>query len=241
MTTKPLQDHELTISVSSKNGVNVTVQCRDQVPDLMSRFSDAVQRCARISFLVKTGYERSVLKATRNLPWYARMTVRQHLLRDRALRFEALLKNWFPEKPGPEAHVTAHQEVVAEPAPVRVEGAVQKPGSSAAAAAESKTLIEAPATPVIVVRKTVKTPPEWARESPAPERVAPPLEPARTVAAEPAERKDFAIGERRASAGTAHSGLAVPRPSLIEVLEAQQPLPKVVPYNVMDRTRGRGR
>ena len=238
---KPPQDHELTISVSSKNGVNVTVQCRDQVPDLMSRFSDAVQRCARMSFLVKTRYERSVLKATRDLPWYARMTVRQHLLRDRALRFEALLKNWFPEKAAPAVNVSAHQKVVTQPPPVRGETPVQRELTTAPSAAEPKGLIEAPAKPVIVVRKTVHMVPKADREPAIPDRIAPSLEPVRSEPAATAVTKEFAIGERRQSAGTAQSGPTVSRPSLIEALEAEQPLPKVVPYNVVDRTRGRGR
>lgn len=86
------QHHKLDISVQAGGGITVNVHYRDQVPDLFSRFSDEVRKRARYWFLWPTPYERQVWKATKTMPRWARETVRQHILHERAVRIDELLK-----------------------------------------------------------------------------------------------------------------------------------------------------
>jgi hypothetical protein len=131
-----LQNHVMDITVTNGGEVSVKVHFRDQVPELLSRFPLTVARMARMSFWLKSPYERKLLKAARSMPWWARRTVRQHLLRDRAVRIEALLKRIEQRRRSrlarQAAHIEAHQRVRAEALPERIPSAPSRPASASA-------------------------------------------------------------------------------------------------------------
>lgn len=86
------QHHQMDVTVSGSGELSVKVHYRDHVPDLLARFSDEVrQRAARFVWW-RTRYERQLLKACREMPDWAKATVRQHLLHERAVRIEARMQ-----------------------------------------------------------------------------------------------------------------------------------------------------
>lgn len=80
--------HELEVTVGAKGLVEAKVQLRDKVPDLMSRFPKAIQRQAGRFLWISTRYERRLWRACKEMPWWAKATIRQHILHQRALRIE---------------------------------------------------------------------------------------------------------------------------------------------------------
>lgn len=86
-----LQPHQLTLTTSTGGKIEIHVVHKDRVPDLLSRFSQAVQRRAARWLRWPSSYERRVWRACKGMPWWARATVRQHLLHDRATRIQARL------------------------------------------------------------------------------------------------------------------------------------------------------
>lgn len=85
------QHHQLDISVSDKGGLDVKAHYRGHVPDLLSRFSDEVRARALRFVWWKTRYERRLLRASRDMPDWAKATIRQHILHERAVRIAAKL------------------------------------------------------------------------------------------------------------------------------------------------------
>lgn len=86
------QHHTLDISVSSGGEVKINVTYKDRVPDLLSRFPEAVRRRAVRWLHWPSSYERKVWRACKGMPRWARETVRQHLLHERATLIDAHLK-----------------------------------------------------------------------------------------------------------------------------------------------------
>lgn len=86
------QHHGLTIKVGSDGKVDVHVEYREAVPDLISKFPPEVQRLARRWFWWPTQYERDVWSACLTLAPWARATVHQHILHERALWVTAMMR-----------------------------------------------------------------------------------------------------------------------------------------------------
>jgi len=92
--------------VSGKGELDVKVHFRGQVPDLLSRFSDEVRARAQRFVWWKSRYERRLLRAIRLMPEWAKETVRQHILHERAVRIEAKTAGrGAPAERGPEIGV----------------------------------------------------------------------------------------------------------------------------------------
>ncbi|MEQ1716953.1 MAG: hypothetical protein ABL907_13355 [Hyphomicrobium sp.] len=104
-----VQHHQMDISVTAGGEVSVKLHYRDAVPDLTSRFSEAVQKRAQRLFWWRSGYERKLWKAAREMPPWARETVRQHILHERASRIEAKLKRLEAKRLQRELKMAAHQ------------------------------------------------------------------------------------------------------------------------------------
>lgn len=117
------QPHQLDITVQNGGDIKLNIQYRDHVPDLMSRFSDEVRKRARYWFLWPTPYERKLWKAIEHAPRWARETVRQHILHERALRIDQRLKERAAKAAAKEktVQVTAHRAGATDVAEVRPE------------------------------------------------------------------------------------------------------------------------
>lgn len=113
------------ITVAAGGEISVKVHYKDRIPDLLSRFPKAVQQRAKRLFWWPSPYERKLWKAAQRMPRWARETVRQHILHERAALIQAKLQR-FEEKQKEralrqQAQMTAHQTVVVpEPVPVPV-------------------------------------------------------------------------------------------------------------------------
>ena len=92
------QHHAMDIRVSLDGKLEVKVAYRDRIPDLVSEFPLAVQRRARRMFYRPNAYERQLWTAARTMPAWARETVRQHILHERALDIEARMKRSVDRK-----------------------------------------------------------------------------------------------------------------------------------------------
>ena len=112
------QHHQMDITVTGKGELDIKMHYRDQVPDLMSRFSDEVQRRARRLFWIRSPYERKLWKAARLMPPWARETIRQHILHERAVLIDARLRRLQEQQRQRqlqrEAQVTVRQERLPE-------------------------------------------------------------------------------------------------------------------------------
>ncbi|MGD9829700.1 MAG: hypothetical protein AB7U66_13320 [Hyphomicrobiaceae bacterium] len=221
------RDHELSITVSSGGAVDFKVHYRDQVPDLLSRFSSAVVRKAKLRFWLKSRYERRVLRAAKGMPRFAQRTIRQHLLRDRALLIAEREAVKAERQRRKEARITAHQKVVARddtrrdtpPRSAEAPGRIEARTSDAGGHAQSR--------PVAATQRERPT-------GAAPSRVVPSPEPV-----QPERRGDDPVGRLLARAGTAWSPAAPPRLSLLDRLDREQPIPKAIANPATDRSRGR--
>jgi hypothetical protein len=120
------------ITVAAGGEISVKVHYKERIPDLLSRFPKAVQQRAKRLFWWPSPYERKLWKATQDMPRWARETVRQHILHERAALIQAKLQR-LEEKQKEralqqQAKITAHQAVVVsepEQAPVVVKSAEQ--------------------------------------------------------------------------------------------------------------------
>ncbi len=92
------QHHAMDITVMSGGEIKVQVHYKDKVPDLLSRFPLAVQQRARRWLYWPSRYERKVWKATKGMPRWARETVRQHLLHERAEEIHSRLQRTAARK-----------------------------------------------------------------------------------------------------------------------------------------------
>lgn len=92
------QHHQMDISVSAGGAIKVEVHYKDRVPNLLERFPAAVQRRARSLFWWPSRYERQLLKATKDLPPWAKKTVWQHIFHERAQVVEARLQRAAEKK-----------------------------------------------------------------------------------------------------------------------------------------------
>mgnify|MGYP001180937468 FL=1 len=108
------RDHELNITVRSGGGIDVKVVYRDKVPDLLAGFSEEARRRARRWSWMPTADERRLWRATRGMPRWARETVRQHILRERAERIEAKLRDKAERAAERQAQRQARMEAVRE-------------------------------------------------------------------------------------------------------------------------------
>lgn len=86
------QHHQMDVTVSGNGELSVKVHYRDHVPNLLARFSDEVRKRASRFVWWKTRYERKLLKKNRDLPDWAKATIRQHLLHERAVRIESRMQ-----------------------------------------------------------------------------------------------------------------------------------------------------
>lgn len=85
------QHHTMTVTVSAGGEIKVDVVYKDRVPDLLSGFTADVQRLAKRFLWWPNAYERKLWRAARGMPFWARATIRQHILRERAERIQARL------------------------------------------------------------------------------------------------------------------------------------------------------
>ncbi len=131
------------ISVSAGGAIKVEVHYKDRVPNLLERFPAEVQRRARSLFWWPTRYERQLLRATKDLPPWAKKTVWQHIFHERAQLVEARLqrvaeRNKQKELQRQVAMTAVHKGVAVEvipdqgAAPERVSGTVDRPAFVAA-------------------------------------------------------------------------------------------------------------
>lgn len=104
-----MQPHALNITVDGNGKVDVQVNYKDRVPDLMSSFSPEVRRRAALGLLFASRYEWKVLLACDGMPRWAVDTVRQHLMFERAVRIDARLKRRAERK-----RLRAEQQAVRE-------------------------------------------------------------------------------------------------------------------------------
>lgn len=86
------QHHSMDVTVTGDGEIAVKVQYRSRTPDLIGKFSAEVQRLAMRPFRWPNPYERKLHRAARHMPPWARETVRQHILHERATRIEAQLQ-----------------------------------------------------------------------------------------------------------------------------------------------------
>lgn len=108
------RDHELNITVRSGGGIDVKVVHRDKVPDLLAGFSEEARRLARRWSWMPTVAERRLWYATVGMPRWARETVIQHILRERAERIEAKLRDKAERATKRQAQRQARMEAVRE-------------------------------------------------------------------------------------------------------------------------------
>jgi hypothetical protein len=153
------QHHQLDISVTGNGELQIKVHYRGQVPNLLARFSDEVRARAMRFVWWKTRYERRLLRASRHMPDWARATIRQHILHERAVRIEAKLKVEAEKRRLKEqqrsAKIVATQRVTA-PEPVR-----------------ERRSEKAPATPEKVPEKRAVEPERAPPAPPAPAKAIP--------------------------------------------------------------------
>lgn len=110
------------ISVGSGGEIKINVTYKDRVPDLLSRFPQAVQRRARRFLHWPSAYERKVWRASKGMPRWARETVRQHLLHERAEWISQRLQKLAEKRQRRDAVIAATRRVV-EAIPTLVEAA----------------------------------------------------------------------------------------------------------------------
>lgn len=239
------RDHELDLTVLSGGEVSVKVHYRDRVPDYLSGFSEAVQRRAKRLFWIKSPFERLLWKATRTMPWWARLTVRQHLLRDRATRIQMGIEAREAARHRRRVRMEAHQKVV--------RSVLARSAAIATPLARAVTAMARDRIAAVAGRAGDQPGPSGAREEPvampsieadrvAEARlvVATPSRPVRRVSRRSQSRREPAVGSLRHGAGTAWSGPMPPqRPSFLDRLDQLQPAPKAAPWAVADRSRGR--
>lgn len=109
------QHHAMNIAVSSGGQMKVEVVFKERVPDLLSRYPRDVQQKARRLSWWPDRYERKLWQAAHGMPQWARETVRQHILSQRAERITQKLhrkderrREWELRR---QAKMTATQEV----------------------------------------------------------------------------------------------------------------------------------
>ena len=153
------QHHQMDISVSAGGAIKVEVHYKDRVPDLLERFPAEVQRRARSLFWWPSRYERQLLKATKDLPPWAKKTVWQHIFHERAQVVEARLQRVAERKKQKELQrqvaITAVQKGGAVeptrdqiPEPERASGAVDRPAP--VAAHTQAEMVTVPHQPIVV-------------------------------------------------------------------------------------------
>lgn len=156
------QHHQMDISVSAGGAIKVEVHYKDRVPDLLGRFPAAVQRRARSLFWWPSRYERQLLKATKDLPPWAKKTVWQHIFHERAQLVEARQQRVAERKKQKElqrqvAMTAVHRGVAVEgtpervPAPERVSGTVDRPVSVADRTTSEPDWMAHPPEPILLV------------------------------------------------------------------------------------------
>lgn len=101
------QYHQMDLTVSGKGEIKIDVHYRGQVPDLLGQFSEEVRARAMRFVWWKSRYERQLLRACRLMPEWAKATVRQHILHERAVRVEAKLKRQAERRARKEARRSA--------------------------------------------------------------------------------------------------------------------------------------
>ena len=87
-----LPHHTLDISVRPGGEIKVEVHYKGRVPNLLERFSRDVQLKARNWLQLPSAYERKLWRAARGMPFWARETIRQHILQERAERISARMQ-----------------------------------------------------------------------------------------------------------------------------------------------------
>jgi hypothetical protein len=222
----------MTIRVSGGGKIDVHVTCKDRVPDLLQGFSDNVRRRARRWLHWPRSYERKVWRETKGMPRWARETVRQHLLHQRADRINARLQK-LAERRHKRAQMTAvvvsATRTVVEAVPRVVATARTLADATFRAAAAVRPAPEAArqtttSKPVPEVRAAVETTPEVGK---APDvQVAPPPK----------------VGGLRHAAGTAWSGPTRGSLSITQRLALEHGIEPVRPSesrNILHHGRGR--
>lgn len=161
------QHHQMDISVSAGGAIKVEVHYKDRVPNLLERFPAAVQRRARSLFWWPTRYERQLLKATKDLPPWAKKTVWQHILHERAQVVEARMQRVAERKKQKElqrqvAMTAVHKRVAIEPppeqapVPERASETVDRPAPVAARTKEEPAQMPHQHEPIVLAAETTK-------------------------------------------------------------------------------------
>ena len=247
----PHSDHELEITVGNGGKLDVKVHFRGQVPNHLAAFSERVRRRALMFFWFKSPYERMLWKATKSMPWWGRMTVRQHLLRERAIRIQAKLDaaDAKAKAKADAVRVIAHQKVAGPAQPIATEKA-QEPR-----VADARPIVVAPVrVPVPEVVREVESRPMEAsvaratppRKKARSERLIPfpdKVQSAGTGASQAIATRDPNLlspmpGRAWRDAGTAWSAPIPSRSPFLELIRHEVATPLAYPVAI-DRGRGR--
>ncbi len=207
------QHHTMTVTVSAGGEIKVDVVYRDRVPDLLSGFTAEVQGQARRFLWWPNAYERKLWRAARGMPFWARATIRQHILHERAERIQARMNAREEVRREREqrrqARLSAKREV-AEPHPVIEPIPKARPIPALAVQRDPSPTIQ----PVPV-------------ELTIPNQVTPARLPSRLVG-----------GDRHASGSAWQSPVGCQR-TLTERLAQDHQTPVAAPWKVLARGRGR--
>jgi hypothetical protein len=226
-----MQPHTMSVSVSSTGKVEVNVTYGEKVPDLISGYPAEIQKYANRWFLFPTRYERDLWNAAKGMAPWARETVRQHILQQRAEHVQYTRK-WFDgwrarRESRKHARVVFRQQVVQ-----RVAKALGR--SEVAAVREVATKqVELSLSPVVGQRLASRWPSVRLRTlgDPSAQRIAPHM-----LMQQPT------IGVARMAAGSGFSSVGRPELSLTEQLARDHGIEPARPResrNTVDHSRGR--
>lgn len=222
--------------MSSGGEIKINVIYKDRVPDLLSRFPEAIRKRAARWFWWPNAYERKVLRACKDMPRWARLTVRQHLLHERAVRIQDRLDRLQHKRELREARRKAKieaRQAVREMAPPTVTPVAQPTRSERDRATNSSPVVDrgGPASPVANAREVVVPV----------EREGPPQRAGLATGSDVSEHKAYPtlVGGARHAAGSALGAPVRGRLTLTERLAQTHGIAPVEPRGVLDRGRGR--